>query len=152
MPDHFVSLKVRGIHIFSLVYLWLLMSYKNLPEQALNVTPIYIYMIQLAQLVLTRAVVSNIGLQFFLDSLPILVVCQRLKVSIMVPYVQRAYDLLLRSGIEGPKSERITKDRYEKDTGANVEGPKEAEYKQLKVEAKYQGLVGKASSKRKSYI
>ena len=34
---------------------------------------------------------------------------------------------MLSGGIEGPKCERIAKDKYEKDTRTNVEGPKEAE-------------------------
>ena len=62
------------------------------------------------------------------------------------------YDLL-PGGTEGPKCERIVKDKYEKDAGTNVKGPKETEYKQLKVEAEYQGRCSwESAESRESYI
>ena len=46
---------------------------------------------------------------------------------------------MLPCGTKGTKCERIAKDKYEKDAGTNVKGPKEAEQEQLKTEVEYQG-------------
>ena len=60
---------------------------------------------------------------------------------------------MLPGGTEGPKCERIVKDKYEKDAGTNVKGPKEAEYKQLKTKAEYQGGSNwKSIESREGYI